>query len=100
MLERRTFMEISFWGGIALLRLPPVTTGAAAAPRGCNVQRDTPTRMYDGRRCWCHPRGGIVPEIGRGGAARVVLTMNTLDVSGSDVFKGVFPMNTDDLGKT
>ncbi len=54
--------------------------------------------MYDGKRCWCHPRAGIVPAAGENAQPRVVMTMNTLDVSGSDVFKAVYGMQTDDLG--
>jgi hypothetical protein len=59
-----------------------------------------PTRLYDGQRCWCHPRAGIVPKAGREGLPRVVMTMNTLNVDGSDVFKAVFGLRTDDLGET
>ena len=42
----------------------------------------------------------MVPEAGENGQPRVVMTMNTLDVSGSDVFKAVYGLSTDDLGKT
>ncbi|WP_254510114.1 exo-alpha-sialidase [Anatilimnocola floriformis] len=64
------------------------------------LTRHSPTKFYDGKTCWVHPRAGIVPGAGKDGVPRVVMTMNTLDVSGSDVFKAVLSMHTDDLGKT
>ena len=64
------------------------------------LSRDVPTKRYDGKKCWCHPRAGIVPGAGKDGLPRVVMTMNTLDVSGSDVFKAMHVLHTDDLGKT
>lgn len=64
------------------------------------LTRHVPTKFYDGKTCWCHPRAGIVPGAGKAGGPRVVMTMNTLDVSGSDVFKAVYSFHTDDLGKT
>lgn len=64
------------------------------------VTRDAPTRLYDGKHCWCHPRAGVVPAAGRDGLPRVVTTMNMLDVAGSDVFSGMYGMRTDDLGRT
>ncbi len=65
-----------------------------------DLSRTTPTHRYDGKTCWCHPRAGAVPGAGREGRPRVVLTMNTLDVAGSDVFKAVYCIDTDDLGRS
>jgi len=64
------------------------------------LSRDVPTRRFDGKSCWVHPRVGIVPGAGIKGTSRAVMTMNTLDLSGSDVFKGMFGLYTDDNGKT
>lgn len=64
------------------------------------LKLDSPTRRFDGKSCWCHPRAGIVPGAGQGNDPAVVLTMNTLDLSGSDVFKALYGMRTDDLGQT
>lgn len=55
-------------------------------------------RLFDGKQCWTHPRAGIVPGVGQNGKPRIVMTMNTLDLEGSDVFKGVYGLYTDDLG--
>ncbi|WP_277482670.1 sialidase family protein [Catalinimonas alkaloidigena] len=60
---------------------------------------EVPTRLFDGEKCWAHPRAGIIPLTEKKSNPRVVMTMNTLDLSGSDVFKGMFGMHTDDLGK-
>ena len=67
---------------------------------GYKLKLDSPTRRFDGKSCWCHPRAGIVPGAGEGSDPAVVLTMNTLDLSGSDVFKALYGMRTDDLGQT
>jgi hypothetical protein len=103
-MHRRTFVGQSLVSGVSLLMLQPGgSTGQAeetkpAAPY--KLQQDKPTKFYDGQTCWCHPRAGIVPGAGKNGLPRVVMTMNTLDVRGSDVFKAVYGMQTDDLGKT
>lgn len=76
---------------------------AAAADRKHSpygLTRDVPTKYFDGEHCWCHPRAGIVPQAGGDGRPRVVMTMNTMDLAGSDVFKGVYGLHTDDLGQT
>ena len=67
---------------------------------GYTLGLDSPTRRFDGKSCWCHPRAGIVPGAGQGDDPAVVMTLNTLDLSGSDVFKALYGMRTDDLGKT
>lgn len=59
-----------------------------------------PTRLFDGEQCWVHPRVGIVPQAGKGQGQRAVMTLNTLELSGSDVFKGMYGMYTDDLGQS
>ena len=103
MIQRRDFLKSSLCSSISLVCLPPLSAAIGAETDrdlSFDVSRDTPTRLYDGKRCWCHPRAGIVPGEGRNDLSRVVMTMNTLDVSGSDVFKGVFGMRTDDFGRT
>ena len=104
---RRSFLKRSLIDGVSCVTLPAALTGLARAddagrePDGpFQLALDVPTRMYDGKRCWCHPRAGIVPGAGQDGAPRVVMTMNTLDVSGSDVFKSMYGLHTDDLGST
>lgn len=99
---RRQFVHNSLVAGISLVALGR-SRGASARDGGkpgaaYDVSRDVPTKYFDGDHCWCHPRAGIVPGAGSDGAPRVVLTMNTMDLSGSDVFRAVHGMKTDDLG--
>ncbi len=60
------------------------------------IQLDTVSRGYDGKTCWVHPRAGAIP----GPVPSVVLTMQKLLLTGSDVFFALNEMRTDDLGKT
>ncbi|MFN7932959.1 MAG: hypothetical protein U0R19_06500 [Bryobacteraceae bacterium] len=52
---------------------------------------------YDGETCWVHARAGIVPA--KTGPS-VVLTMQKLLLTGSDVFYALSEMRTDDFGRT
>ncbi len=78
----------------------PLLVGAfcsAAEPvPGYHIQLDMLSRGYDGKTCWVHPRAGTIP----GPAPSVVLTMQKLLLTGSDVFFALNEMRTDDLGKT
>ncbi|MDP6060507.1 MAG: exo-alpha-sialidase [Pirellulaceae bacterium] len=100
--KRRDFLKASLCGGVSLITLPVYQSNCAQADENgaYRLSRKVPTRMYDGNRCWCHPRAGIVPGAGKEGLPRVVMTMNTLSVSGSDVFKAVYGLSTDDLGES
>jgi hypothetical protein len=111
MQSRRRFLQSSLVGGISLMPLPHGLTAADTAEKGkpaaknaatpeYRLTRDVPTRLYDGTKCWCHPRAGIVPGRGQNGKPRVAMTMNTLHLSGSDVFKAMHGLHTDDLGDT
>ena len=109
MIHRRNFFKSSAAAGFSLLTAGRLAFGgeqqrAAAAGRSGSLpfrlSRHVPTRLFDGERCWCHPRAGIVPGAGKDGLPRVVMTMNTMHLEGSDVFKGMYGLRTDDLGKT
>ena len=69
---------------------------AENATPGYRIQLDTIHRGYDGKTCWVHPRAGTIP----GERPIVVLTMQQLLLTGSDVFFALNEMRTDDLGKT
>jgi hypothetical protein len=99
--NRRQFLTSSLLAGVSLTRIPlsRIIAAETPAPR-FSLTRDVPTRLFDGERCWCHPRAGIVPGAGRDGLPRVVMTMNTLHLDGSDVFKAMYGLSTDDLGET
>jgi hypothetical protein len=84
---------------LLLLALPFLSlTSAFAAPAApaYRIQLDTLHRGYDGQTCWVHPRAGAIP----GATPSVVLTMQKLLLTGSDVFYALNEMRTDDLGKT
>ncbi|MEX2112556.1 MAG: exo-alpha-sialidase [Pirellulales bacterium] len=103
--SRRAFLQSSLVAGVSLLAVPMgVRRGRAVADEdnalAYRLSRDVPTKFFDGKRCWCHPRAGIVAGAGRDGRPRVVMTMNSLDLAGSDVFRGVFGLMTDDMGQT
>lgn len=76
-----------------LLIQPPMKKSAAV---NFDIQLDRIHRGYDGKTCWVHPRAGIIP----GATPSVVLTMQKLLLTGSDVFFALNEMRTDDLGKT
>jgi hypothetical protein len=97
---RRQFLRTSLAAGVSGFTLAPFADAAEVTTPPFKLSRDVPTHYYDGKRCWCHPRAGIVPGAGKDGNPRVVMTMNTLHVSGSDVFKAMHVLHTDDLGKT
>lgn len=94
---RRSFLKNSLVAGISYIYLPHLSK-LHSQPLDYTISHLIPTRLFDGRRCWVHPRAGIVPDAGKKGLPRVVMTMNTLDLEGSDVFKGMYGLETDDLG--
>ncbi len=61
-----------------------------------HIQLDRVRSGYDKKYCWVHPRAGAVP----GNPPSVVMTMQELLLSGSDVFGPLHEMRTADLGKT
>lgn len=60
------------------------------------VELTSPTKLFDGQHSWCQPRAGTIP----GEKPAVVLTLQRVQLSGSDVFDGLKMMRTDDLGRT
>lgn len=60
------------------------------------LERHAVTEGYDGKTCWVHPRAGAIP----GQTPGVVLTMQKLLLTGSDVFFALNDTRSDDHGKT
>lgn len=75
----------------SLQLLPPPPPGLPY-----QVKLETISRGYDGKTCWVHPRAGAIP----GKTPSVVLTMQKLLLTGSDVFYALNDVRTDDLAKT
>lgn len=100
--DRRHFLKVSLIGGISVFSLP--LTGNLFFPGSrrpaYNLSLNTATRLFDRNYCWAHPRAGIVPRAGEDGFPRVVMTMNKLDLSGSDVFRGMYGLEFVNLGTT
>jgi len=98
---RRNFLKVSLIGGVSFLSLPLTAGNLSGRKDQGNYELSllSPTRLFDGISCWSHPRAGIVPGAGQKGLPRVVVTMNKLDLSGSDVFRGMYGFETTDLGK-
>ena len=81
---------------LASLLIAGMSVIAADPAPGFRIQLDTLSHGYDGKTCWVHPRAGAIP----GRTPSVVLTMQKLLLTGSDVFFALNEMRTDDLGKT
>jgi hypothetical protein len=81
---------------VAVLLLAASVHAAEPAAVGYSIQREVIHRGYDGQRCWVHPRAGAMP----GEPPTVVLTMQQLLLTGSDVFFALNELRTDDLGQT
>jgi lysophospholipase L1-like esterase len=60
------------------------------------VKRVAVTSGYDGKTCWVHPRAGAIP----GKTPSVVMTMQPLLLTGSDIFYALHDTRSDDLGAT
>jgi lysophospholipase L1-like esterase len=58
------------------------------------VKLTTVSKGYDGKTCWVHPRAGAIP----GQTPSVVLTMQKLLLTGSDIFYALNDVRTEDLG--
>ncbi|MEQ1748825.1 MAG: GDSL-type esterase/lipase family protein [Prosthecobacter sp.] len=69
--------------------VPPLPAGLLF-----EVKLTTVSKGYDGKTCWVHPRAGAIP----GKTPSVVLTMQKLLLTGSDVFYALNDTRTDDLG--
>lgn len=97
-MHRRTFVGGMLLGGAGLSG--SLWSAEEADSTAFELALDVATKKFDGKRCWCHPRAGIVPQKSGGKPPRVVMTLNTLNLSGSDVFEAMHYLWTDDLGQT
>jgi hypothetical protein len=67
------------------------------------IERSVAHSGFDGRKCWVHARAGAVPPRVPGNDSDkplVVMTMQKLLLSGSDVFYALNETRSDDLGAT
>ena len=67
------------------------------------IERSIATSGFDKKMCWVHARAGAIPPNVPGNPENhpaVVLTMQKLLLSGSDVFYALNEMRTDDMAKS
>ncbi|MCC7476375.1 MAG: exo-alpha-sialidase [Pirellulales bacterium] len=104
-MNRRHFLSSSLVGGISTALLwSGKRAWAGTEPNdessGFRVVLESPAKRFDGKQSYAHPMAGIVPGAGRGSLPRIVMTLMTIELSGNDVFKAMYGLSTDDLGKT
>ena len=97
-LKRRKFLKSTLIGGISLTCIPSIYS-CKGKELNYLLDLEVPTKLFDGERCWCHPRAGIVPGFENTDTPSIVMTMNKLDLAGSDVFYGMYGLLTNNLGK-
>ena len=78
--------------------LPLAASRAAVPSVDFKIQLDTVTSGYDGKYCWVQARAGAIPRVGQ--PPIVVITMNRLLVTGSDVYFPINEMRSDNFGRT
>ncbi len=98
-MQRRSFIKSSLIGSISLSFIPTLFS-CDKNQLNYSIELSAPTKLFDGKSCWSHPRAGIIPQLDNKVMPRVVMTMNSLDLIGSDVFRGMYGIHTDDLGKS
>lgn len=67
------------------------------------IEQTVARRGFDGKTCWVHARAGVIPPRAGGNdsdAPLVVMTLQQLDLAGSDLFYALNTMRSRDFGKT
>ncbi len=98
-IERRAFLKSSLISSISLVVLPSLLNFRNKEIKYL-LDLGVASKLFDGKKCWCHPRAGIIPRHGENANPKIVMTMNVLDLEGSDVFRGIFGLHTNNLGES
>ncbi|MHB8899224.1 MAG: exo-alpha-sialidase [Thermoguttaceae bacterium] len=101
-MRRAVFMAILILAAVAS-RVLSSAAGAEAGAPGYRVELSAATSGFDGKMCWVHARAGAIPPgaTGNEGAGPlVVMTMQKLLLTGSDVFYALNSLWSGDLGAT
>ena len=91
------------WGVFWAVCFSAEISSAQNIPLGYEIKLVTARSGFDKQRCWVHPRAGVIPPGAAGNESKtplVVMTMQELLLSGSDVFYELNMMRTADLGQT
>lgn len=94
-------------GAAAILGCTAALPGSAAeqpaAPLDYRIELTAANSGFDGETCWVHARAGVIPAeqpVKPSTPPVVVMTMQKLLLTGSDVFYPLHSLWTDDLGRT
>ncbi len=97
--KRRVFLKSSLIAGISAAIIPSFMSFSNEKLR-YSLKLSLAAKLFDGEKCWCHARAGIVPGYGENGNPQVVMSMNKLDLVGSDVFRGMYGLHTNNMGES
>lgn len=65
-----------------------------------SVKLDVVTHHWDGEFNWSQARVAAIPDMGKNGQPRLIITMQKWFVAHSDFYSGLYTMRSDDLGAT
>jgi hypothetical protein len=80
-----------------------ILSSAQAADPLYDIELTVARQGFDGKMCWVHARAGAIPPKAEGNdadAPLVVMTLQKLQLSGSDIFYALNEMRTSDGGET
>jgi hypothetical protein len=83
----------------AIIAALALVSNAAATDPLYNIDLTVATQGFDRKMCWVHARAGTIPARG-GSDPTVVMTLQKLQLSGSDIFYALNEMRTTDGGAT
>jgi len=98
-MHRRSFIKSSLIGGVSIYTAPVAGKFKSLMPDniqgivGLDLTLDVPCKLFDGKNCWATPRAGIIPNAAQKNMPRVEMVMYKLDLSGNDIFNGVYRLN-------
>ncbi|NUQ65211.1 MAG: exo-alpha-sialidase [Pirellulales bacterium] len=101
-MTNRVAFSILIWL-IVLVSRPIAAAGADEGPLDFQIELAPAHQGFDGKTCWVHARAGVLPPgspANSGSTPLVVMTMQKLLLTGSDVFYPLHTLWTGDLGKT
>jgi len=64
------------------------------------IEHAVASRGYDRKTCWAQARAGAIPPKTPGANPTIVMTMQKLDLLGSDVYNAIHSLHSTDLGQT
>lgn len=78
-------------------------TAVQAEEPAFSVERVVAQQGFNGEDCWVHARAGVIPAGAPGNEGQqplVIMTMQKLQLSGSDLFSGLSELRSADLGRS